>query len=113
MLSFNYKTLGHHSKPYLSLRLVCAYLFTLLLFAVLWAHGHWGGQPPSHEKISHCSNQVEVHVPDNVKIVGLVFYGRREFVEILDCYLKVGWLLSVLRRRRKGLRHADLMRRGT
>ena len=27
--------------------------------------------------------------PASLKVIGLVFYGRREFVEILDCYLKV------------------------
>jgi len=27
--------------------------------------------------------------PEDLKIIGLVFYGRKEFVEILDCYLKV------------------------
>jgi hypothetical protein len=28
--------------------------------------------------------------PDGLKVIGLVFYGRKEFVEVLDCYLKVG-----------------------
>jgi hypothetical protein len=27
--------------------------------------------------------------PKDLKVIGLVFYGRKEFVEILDCYLKV------------------------
>ena len=27
--------------------------------------------------------------PANVKVIGLVFYGRRRFVEILQCYLHV------------------------
>jgi len=26
--------------------------------------------------------------PEGVKVIGLVFYGRKEFVEILDCYLR-------------------------
>lgn len=26
--------------------------------------------------------------PDGLKVIGLVFYGRKEFVEVLDCYLK-------------------------
>jgi hypothetical protein len=26
--------------------------------------------------------------PEGMKIIGLVFYGRRQFVEVLDCYLK-------------------------
>jgi hypothetical protein len=29
------------------------------------------------------------HIPQNFKIVGLVFFGRKSRVEILDCYLKV------------------------
>lgn len=28
-------------------------------------------------------------IPENFRTVGLVFYGRRSRVEILDCYLKV------------------------
>jgi hypothetical protein len=27
--------------------------------------------------------------PHDVKVIGLVFFGRREMVKILDCYLKV------------------------
>jgi hypothetical protein len=27
--------------------------------------------------------------PKDLKVIGLVFYGRKDFVEILDCYLKV------------------------
>ena len=27
--------------------------------------------------------------PSGMKVIGLVFYGRRRFVSILDCYLKV------------------------
>jgi hypothetical protein len=26
--------------------------------------------------------------PQDLKVIGLVFYGRREFVEVLDCYLR-------------------------
>ena len=29
------------------------------------------------------------HIPQNFKTVGLVFFGRKSRVEILDCYLKV------------------------
>lgn len=29
-------------------------------------------------------------IPENFKTVGIVFFGRRSRVEILDCYLKVG-----------------------
>ncbi len=28
-------------------------------------------------------------VPPGVRVIGLVFYGRRELVKVLDCYLKV------------------------
>ena len=34
--------------------------------------------------------------PDNLTIIGMVFYGRRARVEMLDCYLKVSG--CVLRR---------------
>ena len=27
--------------------------------------------------------------PAKLEVIGLVFYGRREFVHVLDCYLKV------------------------
>ena len=27
--------------------------------------------------------------PTEAEVIGLVFYGRREFVRVLDCYLKV------------------------
>lgn len=50
----------------------------------------------------------EVHGPDSIvipeipkksKTVGMVFYGRKSHVEILDCYLKVkGYRDSALRR---------------
>ena len=32
---------------------------------------------------------VALTVPLGVRIIGLVFYGRRALIEILDCYLKV------------------------
>jgi hypothetical protein len=35
-------------------------------------------------------NPVTPTIPDGVKVIALVFYGRKEFVQILDCYLKVG-----------------------
>jgi hypothetical protein len=40
------------------------------------------GEPSSHAL-------KEWRKPKDLKIIGLVFYGRKEFVEILDCYLKV------------------------
>jgi hypothetical protein len=32
---------------------------------------------------------VALTVPPGVRVIGLVFYGRRALVEVLDCYLKV------------------------
>jgi hypothetical protein len=49
------------------------------------APGQEIGKPPSFP----FSHAVDVTVPSGVKIVGLVFFGRRELVKILDCYLKV------------------------
>lgn len=92
MLSFIYKALRHHSKTCPPLHFVFIYLFILLFFAALLTRGYWRQQHPSHEKKLHSWGDVEVHVPEDVKVVGLVFYGRKEFVEILDCYLKVGSL---------------------
>lgn len=34
------------------------------------------------------SNGTNFERPSHLKIVGLVFYGRRQFVDILDCYLR-------------------------
>jgi len=31
----------------------------------------------------------DVIVPEGVKVIGLVFYGRREYVQVLECYLEV------------------------
>src|SRR5689334_3498070 len=33
--------------------------------------------------------------PANLKIIGLVFYGRKETVEILNCYLQVSYQISL------------------
>ena len=37
-----------------------------------------------------------VLIPPDLKVVGLVFYGRKSTVEILDCYLKVTPAIFVL-----------------
>ena len=39
--------------------------------------------------IAHLKEVAKWEKPKGMKIVGLVFYGRRRYVEILDCYLKV------------------------
>jgi hypothetical protein len=57
--------------------------------------GHGFGQDASSQlRGSHVgdpSSQTlrEWRKPKNMKVIGLVFYGRKEFVEILDCYLQV------------------------
>jgi hypothetical protein len=47
--------------------------------------------PPPHDLAGAGRNAYggEFKKPPGLKIVGLVFYGRKEFVEILDCYLQV------------------------
>jgi len=35
------------------------------------------------------THAIDVTVPAGVKVIGLVFFGRRELVQVLDCYLKV------------------------
>ena len=39
--------------------------------------------------IAHLKEVAEWDKPKGMKVVALVFYGRRRYVEILDCYLKV------------------------
>ena len=41
------------------------------------------------------SDTVVPELPQDFKVVGLVFFGRRSRVEILDCYLKVCHFLEV------------------
>ena len=36
------------------------------------------------------------NIPEDFRTVGLVFYGRRSRVSILDCYLRVRLLKSIL-----------------
>ena len=47
-----------------------------------------------HEKpVVHTDGVTSVPTTSTeAEVVGLVFYGRREFVHVLDCYLKVGEL---------------------
>lgn len=32
---------------------------------------------------------IQLESPDGTRVIAVVFYGRREYVRILDCYLKV------------------------
>ena len=44
------------------------------------------GKPPPGFPYSHA---IDLAIPAGTKIIGLVFFGRRELVHVLDCYLKV------------------------
>jgi hypothetical protein len=44
------------------------------------------GNPPAGFPYSHT---IDVTIPAGTKVIGLVFFGRRELVHVLDCYLKV------------------------
>ena len=46
-------------------------------------NGHLNSEP------LEIGNIVQWQKPAGMKVIGLVFYGRRQFVSILDCYLKV------------------------
>jgi hypothetical protein len=50
------------------------------------------GQPPGFPY----THAVDVTVPAGVKVIGLVFFGRRELVQVLDCYLKVQSFFSLI-----------------
>lgn len=45
--------------------------------------------------IEHLREIAEWEKPADLKVVALVFYGRRRFVQILDCYLKVNTYFSI------------------
>jgi hypothetical protein len=45
------------------------------------------------ENIYDTRPAIDIVIPPKVKIIGLVFFGRRGLVRILDCYLKVCPLL--------------------
>jgi hypothetical protein len=75
-------------NPRLVLILVSVFAFILLLIT-----GTHTGRIPKlslsyNEKPTQPSNAY-AGKPESQKVIALVFYGRREFVEILDCYLMV------------------------
>ncbi|KAE9983893.1 hypothetical protein EG327_005314 [Venturia inaequalis] len=94
-------------------RFILAGTLFLSFLLLLWSaqsphHGPFGrppppppphGGPPTHYPGSQHGSGLHVGEPSSselrnwkkpagMKIIGLVFYGRREFVEVLDCYLK-------------------------
>ncbi|KIM94354.1 hypothetical protein OIDMADRAFT_172663 [Oidiodendron maius Zn] len=42
----------------------------------------------SPSEVQYNLRAADVVIPEGVKIIGLVFYGRRDYVKILECYLK-------------------------
>jgi hypothetical protein len=54
-----------------------------------FGQGALSGMKGSH--IGDPSSQTlrEWRKPAGMKVIGLVFYGRKDFVEVLDCYLQV------------------------
>lgn len=46
-------------------------------------------QPQPWEKLHDSHPAIDIVIPPNAKIIGLVFFGRRRLVRILDCYLQV------------------------
>lgn len=89
------------SLPHLQFRSTYPYLLAILLCAVLWTVYFFSAdydvfplsrRPPSSgggRNNPHGHTALDVVIPPDVKIIGLVFFGRRELVRILDCYLKV------------------------
>jgi len=62
--------------------LAIASVFVVMLFFSLF-------NLPSHDAtLSPLSSMQIRHKPDNINIKGVMFYGRRQFVDILDCYLQ-------------------------
>lgn len=51
---------------------------------------HPGSPIGSGAHVGEPSSQAlrEWRKPKDLKVIGLIFYGRREFVQVLDCYLK-------------------------
>jgi hypothetical protein len=53
------------------------------------AYIHPPAPPPLDAQAGYNAYNGDFRKPPGLKIVGLVFYGRKEFVEILNCYLQV------------------------
>lgn len=56
---------------------------------------HSGSQHNSGSNLNNFQGPVST-LPLGTKVIGLVFYGRRELVRVLDCYLKVRVHLRML-----------------
>ncbi|KAN0090214.1 hypothetical protein V8E51_018793 [Hyaloscypha variabilis] len=98
----------HFTSP--QQRSTYTFVFVIVLCGILWTgyslgteHHDFGLGPLRRPSTHHRSRPVEktvqppgfpythavdVTVPAGVKVIGLVFFGRRELVQVLDCYLK-------------------------
>ena len=87
-----------------SLRLLGVFLtiYILILYFPTWRspralhqNGHSIQDSKSIEnQIAHIEDIRNWQKPVDLQIIGLVFYGRREYVAVLDCYLKVRSAIS-------------------
>lgn len=76
---------------------IVAVFFTLVALIIATANhyrqNHYGEiNFPTPESVSGFAKDVRIKEyvkPEGVKVIGLVFYGRRNRVEILRCYLEV------------------------
>jgi len=62
--------------------LAIASVFVVMLFFSLF-------NLPNHDATLRPLSSMQIrHKPDNINIKGVMFYGRRQFVDVLDCYLQ-------------------------
>lgn len=94
---------------HLLFRMTYIRIFVILLIPTLWVAYFFAAgynifalsTRPSHldsivmplvespSEVQYNLRAADVVIPKGVKIIGLVFYGRRDYVKILECYLKV------------------------
>ena len=90
------------------LRITCLAGLLLLVYSVIFYHSNISFRPQTkhgkeiekHTKppldahaldyrIAHLKEIAEWQKPEGMRVIGLVFYGRRRYVSILQCYLQV------------------------
>lgn len=66
------------------------YLALSFVILVLWLNVRRGRDDDIrlHSPTKAVNNTTPWRPPSNVSVVGVVFYGRRRFVDILDCYIR-------------------------
>lgn len=75
-------------------RILFLVLVTASLVGLFFSGGGRINDIPFVKDIIHPSESVnvQVQVEQVGKVIALVFYGRREFVSVLACYLRVSYL---------------------